>query len=248
MKHCLSIFLLVTLLLAGCAPAATPQPTATPIPPTATPSMQDFVGKLHWFGTSAFLYRGSRVIYFDPVALSGTLPPADLILVTHAHSDHWSVADIQKIIGPKTVLVISPNVSASYQVDKALLNIPVTTLSEGQTTEVNGISIQAVPAYGAGHPREAGGMGFIVAVDGVRMYMSGGTDAYPEMAQYASDIAFIPAYSRAQAEALVKVIPAKTIIIEHTSYYAAKALGDLFTQGVGAGKTFVALESGPLAP
>jgi L-ascorbate metabolism protein UlaG (beta-lactamase superfamily) len=207
------------------------------------------VGKLHWFGTSAFLYNGSKVIYFDPITLDGNLPKADIILVTHAHSDHWSVPDLKKVIGPNTILIIGPNVSSSYEAAKSDLGIPATVLSEGQTTEVDGLSIEAVPAYDTTyHPKGSGGVGYLVSVDGIRIYHSGGTAAYPDMAKYYCDIAFIPAYSKALAQALAEVVPAKMIIIEHTSYYAAKALADLFTQDIGGGKTFVALEAGPYQP
>ncbi len=240
-------------MLAGCARSATPAPTATPLPPTATPvpatptaSPQDAVAKLHWFGTSAFLYKGSKIIYFDPITLAGDLPQADIILVTHAHSDHWSVPDIEKIIGPHTTLVISPNVSSYYDQVKTDLGVPATVLAEGQTTEVDGISIQAVPAYGNGHPRDAGGMGYLVSMDGLRLYMAGGTDAYPDMAKYTCDIAFVPVYSKDSAQAMAQVIPARIIVLEHTSYFAAKAVADLFTQSI-PGKMFVALQDGPNA-
>jgi L-ascorbate metabolism protein UlaG (beta-lactamase superfamily) len=253
MKRTLSFFLLISLLavwMAGCAPAAKAEPTPTPVPATPTQSPMDAVSKLHWFGTSAILYNGSKVIYFDPISLDGKLPQADLILVTHAHSDHWSVADLKKIIGPNTTLIIGPIVSASYEVSKSDLGIPATILAEGQTTEVNGVTVEAVPAYDTiGHVKGSGGVGFIVSVDGIKMYHSGGTAAYPGMEKYNCDIAFIPVYSKDQAQAMALIIPAKVIIFEHTSYYAAKAVGDLFTQNqIGAGKTYVALEAGPYQP
>jgi L-ascorbate metabolism protein UlaG (beta-lactamase superfamily) len=250
MNRTKSLFLIIFILAAitGCtAPATELKPTA--IPPTPTQYMQDTIAKLHWFGTSAILYHGSKVIYFDPISLDGNLPPADLILITHAHSDHWSIADLKKIISPKTTLVIGPIVSQSYEVSKSTLGIAATILAEGKTIDVNGINVQAVPAYDTiGHVKGSGGVGFIVKLDGVSFYHSGGTAAYPEMANYKSDIAFIPVYSKAQAEAMAEVIPARVIIFEHTSYYAAQAVADLFSKSIAAGKIFVTLEAGPLAP
>jgi L-ascorbate metabolism protein UlaG (beta-lactamase superfamily) len=113
---------------------------------------------------------------------------------------------------------------------------------------VNGVSVQAVPAYDTiGHVKGSGGVGYIVKVDGVTLYHSGGTAAYPEMANYKADIAFIPMYSKDQAQAMTEIISARVIIFEHTSYFAAQAVGDLFSKSI-AGKAFVALEAGPLNP
>ncbi len=260
MKRTISFFLfagLVFTLLAGCAPAATAAPTVVPttvpptetaVPPTATPSAADAVVRFHWFGTSAFLYNGSKVIYFDPVTLNGTLPKADIIVVTHAHNDHYSVTDLQKIIGPNTTLVISPNVSTNFEADKDTLGIDATVLDKGDKTEVDGVSIEAVPAYGSGHLETDKGMGYIVTVDGLTIYAAGGTDAYPDMANYKVDIAMIPEYSKALAQAIVDVLPAKMIILEHTSYYAAAAVANLLNPTYAPDKTLVALEAGPLNP
>jgi L-ascorbate metabolism protein UlaG (beta-lactamase superfamily) len=129
------------------------------------------------------------------------------------------------------------------------LGIPATILTEGQTIQVGGISVQAVPAYDTiGHVKGSGGVGFLVNLDGITLYHSGGTAAYPEMANYKSDIAFIPIYSKAQAQAMAEIIPAKLFVFEHTSVYAAQAVATLFTKDVGAGKIFMALQDGPYNP
>ncbi len=87
-----------------------------------------------------------------------------------------------------------------------------------------------------------------MTVDGLVLYHAGGTAAYPEMANLDCDIAFLPLYAKAQAEAMASILPAKLIIFEHTSYYAAMAVADLFGKSMGDAKSFAALEAGPLNP
>ncbi len=258
MKRLFALFLLFCVLaglLTACAaptlaPTATPEPTATPVPSTPTASAADVLSKLHWFGTSAILYNGSQKIYFDPISLAGTFPPADIILITHAHTDHWSVNDLKKIISPKTTLIISPSVKIAYEAAKDELGVSATVLEEGKSTEVNGVTIEAVPAFDTTyHQKGTGGEGYIVTVDGIRIYHAGGTAAYPEMAKYKSDIAIIPMYSTAAVTDMMKLIPAKIFIIEHNSYYAAQAVGTLAKKDFLADDQMVAdLKDGPLAP
>jgi L-ascorbate metabolism protein UlaG (beta-lactamase superfamily) len=245
---------ILTGLLAACAaaptlaPTATAEPTATPVPSTPIPAPAEAVSKLHWFGTSAILYNGSQKIYFDPISLAGPVPLADIILITHAHTDHWSVSDLKKIVGPNTTLIIAPAVSVAYEAAKDELGIPATILEEGKTTEVNGVSIEAVPAFDTTYHRQGtGGVGYIVSVDGLSVYHAGGTAAYPEMAQYKPDIAILPMYSTAGVTDMMKLIPAKVFVIEHTSYYGAQAVGKLAKKDVLADDQTVAdLKDGPL--
>jgi L-ascorbate metabolism protein UlaG (beta-lactamase superfamily) len=236
------------LLAAACGGAPQAEPTA-PVPTAALePTAKEFAERnLHWFGTAAFLYQGSKILYFDPVSLEGDLPLADIILVSHGHSDHWSLEDIRKVAGPGTVLVVSPNVMKESTASHPELGIPVTVIHEGETVEIQGVSITGVPAYGNYHTRESGGLGFVVAVDGQRIYFAGGTAAYPEMAQIQSDIAIYPAYRKEDAAQVVDILPTKVMIFMHTSSAGASAFATVFA----AQKpeiAFVALAAGPYTP
>jgi L-ascorbate metabolism protein UlaG (beta-lactamase superfamily) len=262
MKHSVSFFLLIVLLIiasAGCAPAITVEPTSTaiaptltpkptPLPPTPTLDAATFQGNFHWFGNAAVLYHGSQNIYFDPVALAGNVPPADIILVSHGHTDHWSVADIKKLIGPHTTLIVSPNVVGSQDTIKDQTGIPATILHEGDSIDVQGVNIRAVAAYDTSfHVRASGGLGFVVTIDGHKIYFAGGTNFYPEMAQIESDVAIYPVYARADVEQLVKVLPAKAIILVHNSYYMAQAL-DILLSKQNSKIQFLTLQPSPFNP
>ena len=39
-----------------------------------------------------------KVIYFDPYEIKGASKDADIIFITHSHTDHYSKKDIKKLI------------------------------------------------------------------------------------------------------------------------------------------------------
>ncbi len=127
-------------------------------------------------------------IYIDPFQLTGNLPPAELILITHDHYDHCSPDDIEKIQGPDTVIVTVPAAAAK-------LSGNIQTVKAGDKLEIKGVPIEAVPAYNIGkrfHPKDAGYVGFIITVDGQRIYHAGDTDLIPEMRGFKVDVALLP--------------------------------------------------------
>lgn len=154
---------------------------------------KDVVGKLHWLGHDSFRLDGPPVIYFDPWHLKGRPPVADLVLVSHEHYDHCSPEDVRKVSGPDTVVIANPG---------AAQKLPgARTVRPGDRLTVAGVEIEAVRAYNVDkfrspgepfHPPEAEHVGYIVTLDGVRLYFTGDTDAIPEMAEIDCDVALLP--------------------------------------------------------
>lgn len=143
--------------------------------------------KIEWLGHDAFRIETDNVIYVDPYQITGG-PPADLILITHDHFDHCSPEDIEKIQTPETVIVTEKDSAQKLSGDIRILN-------PGESVTVKGIAIEAVPSYNTDkqfHPKTNHWLGFIINIDGVRIYHAGDTDYIPEMADLNVDIALLP--------------------------------------------------------
>jgi L-ascorbate metabolism protein UlaG (beta-lactamase superfamily) len=150
---------------------------------------------IHWLGHDTFRIDGPKTIYFDPYELGEGNPTADVILISHDHHDHCSPEDVAKIQGDDTVIVTIASAAEKLTGD-------VRIVGPGDTVEVRGIAIETVPAYNVNkfrnpgepfHPKEAGHVGFVVTVDGKRIYHTGDTDLIPEMADLEDiDIALLP--------------------------------------------------------
>jgi len=143
---------------------------------------------------SSIKIAAEKIIYADPFKLTEALHDADIIYITHAHFDHFSPEDIEKAASDKTILVIP----ASMKEEAAKSGIPserIITQNPGDTKEINGINTEAVPSYNTNkpmHPKSNGWLGYIITVNGTRIYIAGDTDATKEAEEVNCDIAMVP--------------------------------------------------------
>ena len=151
------------------------------------------IDRLHWLGHDSFRIDGPPVVYFDPWKLHGPLPAADLVLVSHEHHDHCSPDGVAKVSDHNTVVVA--NAGAAAMLPGAQVVRP------GDDLQVCGVRVEAVPAYNVTkfrapgvpfHPREAAHVGYVVTIEGVRVYFAGDTDYIPEMKSLRCDVALLP--------------------------------------------------------
>lgn len=145
------------------------------------------IENIHWLGHDTFKITGEKTIYTDPYNIRKK-DTADIILITHEHFDHCSPGDVKKIQGPHTVIVTTKDCAKK-------LSGNITTVKAGDSIDVDGITIEAVPAYNTNkqfHTRDKGWVGYIFTVNGQRIYIAGDTDHIPEMKDYRADIALLP--------------------------------------------------------
>ena len=149
--------------------------------------IQEMAKKIFWLGHDAFRIDAVKTLYFDPYQISSG-PKADLILITHDHFDHCSLEDVSKIQHSATVIVTDKDSAQKLTGD-------VRVIKPGESITVEEVKIDAVPSYNTDkdfHPKKNAWLGFIVEIEGVRIYHAGDTDFIPEMKNFTVDIALLP--------------------------------------------------------
>ena len=146
-------------------------------------------------GTLMLRFNG-KIIHVDPwgqLADYTQMPKADIILITHEHRDHLDPKAIENVRTGKTILILTK--ICAKQIDGG------TVMNNGDTQEIDGINIEAVPAYNIEHQRSPGipfhpkgdGNGYIVTFGGKRVYIAADTENTPELKAIKNiDIAFLP--------------------------------------------------------
>ena len=141
-------------------------------------------------------YDGKE-IQIDPVSKLGNrtvnyadMPKADYIFVTHEHGDHYDAGALKLLSGDKTQLVMNKRCADMYGSGKVMVN--------GDKLQLGDITVEAVAAYNSTPGREqfhpkGRDNGYILTIDGLRIYIAGDTEDIPEMSTVNDiDIAFLP--------------------------------------------------------
>lgn len=136
---------------------------------------------IDFLGHAGFLinYKG-RVIVLDPYHVSDNVPKADIILVSHGHSDHCSIKDVQKISKNGTI-VLCPVDCQSTLIKIKEIDLHIVDYSD--VLDFGYVKIEPFPAYtfSGKHLAHEGWLGFVMKFGNNVIYFAGDTDNIPEM-------------------------------------------------------------------
>lgn len=153
--------------------------------------------KIAWLGHDSFKIKNAKTIYTDPYEIKSG-EEADIILITHEHFDHFNVGVLKRIASAKTTIITTPVVKSQLSGIRAK---EIRAAKPGEKIMIDNISIETVSSYNLNkfrspgevfHPKREGMLGFIITLNGVRVYHAGDTDSIPEMEGLNVDIACLP--------------------------------------------------------
>jgi len=196
----------------------------------------DVIIQPRYHATFVMSWNG-KMIYNDPdnTTTYTSLPKADLILVSHIHSDHFDSPTIDAVRTTNTIIIVPTNVYSSLTVTQKTLAI---VLGYGASTNVLGLNVQAVHAYNGNHPLNTGN-GYVVTIGGKRIYISGDTGDVPEIRALPDiDVAFLcmnPTFTMSVSSAtnVIRSMRPKVVYPYHYNEGANTGNAALFKQQLG---------------
>lgn len=141
-----------------------------------------------------FIANG-KVIYVDPVGMFAdytTAPKADVILITHHHDDHLDSSLIDKLCKDDTQII--GNVESVNNLGKGYGLRNEETCKVGDYLDIEAVAAyNTTPEHAAFHPSGGRDNGYILTIDGTRIYVAGDSEPTPEMLALQNiDVAFLP--------------------------------------------------------
>lgn len=200
--------------------------------------------EITWLGHSAVKIQGSKSIYIDPFLTDNPAAPitpeqiteADIVIVTHYHSDHLGDAfAICKKTGATLVGIHEIAVDAEAE------GITAEGMNIGGTVEINGVKVHMVVAH---HSADKGSpTGIVFEMDGKTIYHTGDTGLTYDLKLigefFHPDLSFIPIGDRytmgipSAAKAVEFIQSKKVIPIHYNTFPIISADPEQFKKKVG---------------
>lgn len=182
------------------------------------------------------------VIYIDPFQMKEEPKDADFVLISHDHYDHFSPEDIGKVSKADTILVVPEKMAAKAREVSGMVG-KIETVKPSVYREMGGLEFETVPAYNTlkpFHPKSAEWVGYILRIDGKRIYIAGDTDATKEAKAVKCDTALVPiggtyTMDAKKAAELINTIRPDVAIPVHYGHIVGKpGDGEVFAENVMA--------------
>ena len=181
-----------------------------------------------------------QIIYIDPYNIDILRNDADYIFITHDHYDHYSPEDIRKVVKDSTVFIVPEKMSEMLH-NEGYKN--VTAVCPGTCRSILGLEFETVASYNLFkpfHPKKNGWCGYILTIDGKRIYIAGDTDMTKESKAVKCDIAMVPIGAtftmdaKTAAELINIIKPAVAIPTHYGSVVGKPEDADIFAKNVKA--------------
>jgi L-ascorbate metabolism protein UlaG (beta-lactamase superfamily) len=146
-------------------------------------------GKSYWHLSSFRLESKGKIFYIDPVDVLDDIK-GDYIFITHSHPDHFSIPDLKKIIKDSTVIIGPKKIITGLSDMKEIKTVLV---KPGEKFEFADVTCETVPAYNFVHQRLFHFTGYILTINGIRIYHAGDTGFINEMKNIKNiNVAMVP--------------------------------------------------------
>lgn len=141
-----------------------------------------FIRHVDFVPSSIKINWKNKIIYIDPIMIENE-EKGDIILITHPHQDHFSLKSIKKLTTEETIVVCPVEIGKKL---KGICN-HVVVMDPLDKFDFGEIEIMGVYAYNdrrvmmKPHPKNRMYLGYVLDIDGTKIYHLGDTDLVPEM-------------------------------------------------------------------
>lgn len=171
---------------------------------------------------SSIKISGDKIIYIDPYNIRIKSSDADIVFLTHDHYDHLEIESIKNVINEYTTVVTPTSVQAK-SLEPAVRKDQIIGVCPSEQYFIDGVSVFTVPSYNVNkdfHKKMYNWLGYIIELNGEKIYIAGDTDVIEEMKNIKCDVAMVPiggTYTMNYTEAakLINYLKPKHVIPTH---------------------------------